>query len=45
MLLSVTLITKGSAENPLDPQELSQQLTNLAIDGLGTDNLQVRMKR
>ncbi|KAK2553968.1 VWFA and cache domain-containing protein 1 [Acropora cervicornis] len=40
MLLSMTLITKGSAENPLDPQELSQQLTNLAIDGLGTDNLQ-----
>ena len=45
MLLSMTLITKGSAENSLDPQELSQQLTNLAIDGLGTDNLQVRMKR
>ena len=45
MLLSMTLITKGSAENSLDPRELSEQLTNLAIDGLGTDNLQVRMKR
>lgn len=40
MLLSMTLITKGSAENSLDPRELSEQLTNLAIDGLGTDNLQ-----
>ena len=45
MFLSMTLITKCSAENLLDPQELSQQLTNLAIEGLGTDNLQVRMKR
>lgn len=40
MFLSMTLITKCSAENLLDPQELSQQLTNLAIEGLGTDNLQ-----
>ena len=45
MFLSMTLIAKGSAENLLDPQELSQQLTKLAIEGLGTDNLQVRMKR
>ena len=43
MFLSMTLITKGSAENLLDPKELSQQLTRLAIDGLGTNNLQVRI--
>ena len=42
LMLFVTLIQPCLGANLLDAKKFSQTLTNLAIEGLGTSNLQVR---
>lgn len=42
LMLFVTVIQPCLGANLLDPKRFSQTLTDLAIEGLGTSNLQVR---